>query len=111
MSDVVITGRVTKDSRPHVLHDGTWQLSVEFSPAAGPKGKPRRYLAVKDYGSGNAAGYACKGVARQLRRGVRVRVYAAGEDESRGRSVLAAVDRIEAPDMPAPGAYLEKADA
>ncbi len=106
MNALIVTGRLTADARAHITRGESWQLSLELSPPAGPKGKPRRYLAVKDYGTGVAAAFACKGQARYLSRGVLVRVHAAAEDEMRGRSVLSGVDRIEAPDIPP--TYTEK---
>lgn len=110
MADLVLTGRVTKDARAHISRAGHWQISLEFTPHTGPRGKPRRYLVVKDYGSGEASGYVCRNQAKRLANGVRVRVHAAGEDDARGRSVLAGVDRIDTPDLPPPTSYLERQD-
>jgi hypothetical protein len=102
MSDVLRQGRLTDDARAGIARDGGWQLRVEFSPPHTPTGRARRYVAVKQYGSGEAAALVCKHAARSLKRGVLVRVHAAAEDDKRGRSWLHDVQRIEAPDMPPP---------
>lgn len=103
-------GTLIDDARAAIGRDHIWQLRVEFSPPASTQGKPRRYVAVKTYGTGQAAALVCRSLANHLRRGVNVRVHAATEDDRRGRSWLMGVDRIEAPDMPSPTQYLAKDD-
>jgi hypothetical protein len=98
---LAITARLLADARAAVTRDGHWLLTLELAPPAGPRGKPRLYVAVRDYGTGEAAAIACKSRARELTFGALVRVHAAGEDEARGRSVLAGVDHIEALAQPA----------
>lgn len=102
-------GRLLADARAYVSNQ-RYLLRVEFSPPSSGSGKPRRYVAVKDYGRGGAASVVASRMANTLRRGVMVRVHAATEDDRRGRSVLEGVERIEAPDLPPPTQYLAKDD-
>lgn len=95
-------GRLLEDARAGVGRDGIWCLRVEFSPPHTPEGRARRYVAVQQLGSGEAAAMVCKHKARTLKRGVAVRVLATAEDDKRGRSWLHGVQQIEAPDMPPP---------
>jgi hypothetical protein len=102
-------GRLLDDARAYVSGH-SYLLRVEFSPPSTGHGKPRRYVAIKDYGQGAAASIVTARMASTLRRGVLVRVQAATEDDRRGRSVLEGVERIEAPDMPPPTRFLAKDD-
>lgn len=100
MSAIVVEGHIVNAARSTLQRtSGMWLLTFDFQPPAGPSGKPRTYRVVKTLGSGNAAGYACKAQEQVLRRGVRVRVRAGGEDQGRGISVLAPVELVETPDI------------
>lgn len=100
MSAITVEGHIVTAARSTMQRkSGVWQLTFDFQPPAGPNGKPRTYRVVKTLGSGNAASYACKNQEQILRRGVRVRVRASGEDVGRGISVLAPVELVETPDL------------
>lgn len=102
MSDVTRQGRLLEDARAGVGRNGVWALRVEFAPPHTATGRPRRYVAVQELGTGEAAALVARHKARSLKRGVLVRVQAAAEDDKRGRSWLHGVQQIEAPDMPPP---------
>lgn len=102
MSDVTRQGRLLEDARAGVSRDGVWALRVEFAPPHTPAGRPRRYVAVQQLGTGEVAGVVARSKARNLRRGVLVRVQAATEDDKRGSSWLQGVQQIDAPDLPPP---------
>jgi hypothetical protein len=102
MSEPPRQGRLIEDARAGVRGDGTYTLRVDFSPPHPPGGKPRRYVAVQELGTGPAASLVARSKANSLRRGVLVRVLASTEEDKRGRSWLHGVQQIEAPDMPPP---------
>lgn len=102
MTDVTRQGRLLQDARAGVGSDGVWALRVEFAPPHTPTGRPRKYVAVQQLGTGEAAALVARSKARNLKRGVLVRVQAAAEDDKRGRSWLHGVQQIDAPDMPPP---------
>lgn len=102
MADVLRQGRLLEDARSGVGGDGVWMLRVEFCPPHTPGGRPRKYVAVQQLGTGEAAAVVCKHKARSLKRGVLVRVLVATEDDKRGRSWLQGVQQIDAPDLPPP---------
>lgn len=67
----------------------------------GDRGRTTVALARRDYGPGNAAWYAAKARAHELRRGVRVRVASAHLHMERGLVDLGPLAELETPDLAA----------
>ena len=99
MSALVLSGLLAADARAMRTTDGTYVLQVKVSLPGGAKGKPVTVQATKQYGTGEAAGYACKNRAYHLKRGVPVTLRGATLAWLRGEALLGGLDHIEAPDL------------
>lgn len=100
MSAIVITAVLSKDARTSCSADGRSWLTVEAEGPAGA-GKAAAVMARQCFGTGNAAGYACRINANHLRRGVRVTVYANSFGIKAGRLRIDDAERIVAPHLAA----------
>ena len=103
MSDIILKARLDADAQSRMTRDGQHLLMLRVAlpggNAGGRSGKPITVRAVQQFGTGPAAGIACRNRAHHLRRGVRVTLSGAALSWHRGTAQLDGLEWIETPDM------------
>lgn len=101
MSAVRIIAQLARDARHFASADGT--AYMELCIAQGSSSAPAA-IAMRRVGNGSAAQYICTVEAKRYRKGMRVRVDAAGYEIDRQANLLrlVGVDHVELVDVPVP---------